>query len=159
MQNLSSQIYTDGSRTPGAPPSPSTNLSCWPEEDISSLSSQIDPSSIVFTSTNAYSYQHSFSAIPVLARLCVASALDAPLGRTFKDVLRWLKSRTTAFCVHTPDDGTAIPVFKLKVTQEERVWVFFKVVSPNSEDGGTGLDEKMRAAAEACLPHNIFGEL
>ncbi|KAK1222906.1 hypothetical protein PQX77_014235 [Marasmius sp. AFHP31] len=114
--------------------------------------------------------------------LCIASALDAPHWRPFsdifttshpinawwntesflvsteQDVLKWLRSRTTAFCVHTPDDGTAIPVFILKVTQEERVWVFFKVVSPNTEDGGTGLDEKMRAAAEACLPHNVFGE-
>ncbi|KAK1217522.1 hypothetical protein PQX77_019811 [Marasmius sp. AFHP31] len=52
----------------------------------------------------------------------------------------------------------AISVFILKVTQEERVWVFLNVVSPNTEDGGTGLDEKMRAAAEACLPHNVFGE-
>ncbi|KAK1217526.1 hypothetical protein PQX77_019815 [Marasmius sp. AFHP31] len=77
----------------------------------------------------------------------------------WQDVLKWLRSRTTAFCVHTPDDGTAIPVFILKVTQEERVWVFFKVVSPNTEDGGTGLDERMRASDEACLPHNVFGEL
>ncbi|KAJ8090511.1 hypothetical protein PM082_002399 [Marasmius tenuissimus] len=79
--------------------------------------------------------------------------------RTPEDVLKWLRSRATTFCVHVPDDGTAILMFTLKLTQEERVWVFLNVVSPSAEGEDTGLDERMRAAAGACHPHNMFGEI
>ena len=78
---------------------------------------------------------------------------------TMEEAVKWMKSRTTAFCIHTPNPETATLLFVLKISKKKRVWVFLKIVSPAGGDGDSALDGRVRAAAEACLPQNVLGSI
>ncbi|KAL0574224.1 hypothetical protein V5O48_007721 [Marasmius crinis-equi] len=78
---------------------------------------------------------------------------------TASQALSWIKTRHTPFCIYTPDDSTAMLLALFRVSITERIWAILKVVSSNAEgEAEVELGERTRAAAEACLPQNIFGD-
>ncbi|KAK7054522.1 hypothetical protein VNI00_003720 [Paramarasmius palmivorus] len=78
------------------------------------------------------------------------------IASTENDVIAWLRNRDFPFCISTLKRDTAILMFILKIGDEERFWVFLRMMPPSQK--GRLTTNLVTDFAASIDPSNIFSK-